>query len=135
MISLSYVFTDDVERVWADIAPILKKAVRLTDDQTMDTLLSSLLLEKMQLWIGHEGDVIVYAGVTQILNSQSGKKTAQIMYLSGSRLSEWSERHRKVIEAWAKNIGCDRVEIVGRRGWEKVCKDYRLKYVTLTRDL
>ena len=37
------------------------------------------------------------------------------------------------LDVLAKEWGCDRIEIEGRRGWERVLKDYRLERVVLTR--
>ena len=40
-----------------------------------------------------------------------------------------------VIEAWMREIGCDFVEIVGRRGWERIFPDYERFAVILRKRL
>ena len=39
------------------------------------------------------------------------------------------------IEAWFKSMGCSRVEISGRKGWERILPDYDFKAVVLVKEL
>ena len=134
MITLSYIKPEDVSGIWVDVCPILSRAVLRENDITPEFILDCLINKKMQLWLGHEDYKIVYAGITQIVNYQTGRKSAQITYLAGERMDEWTD-HIKVIEDWALYIGCDRLEIIGRKGFAKMHKDYRVKHITLTKDL
>lgn len=39
------------------------------------------------------------------------------------------------IERWFKSMGCTRVEITGRKGWERVLPGYECKHVVLSKEL
>jgi hypothetical protein len=135
MIQLSGVRSEDIPGIWDKVVPLLEKAMKHSEgEHTMDTLLETLETQNSQLWIGHEDGEIVHAGITHILIYKTGKKAAEIFYLGGSRMKEWLE-HINIIESWAKAEGCTSVRIIGRKGWEKVMKDYKPLYLTLTREL
>lgn len=55
-------------------------------------------------------------------------------WLSGGDLKEIQE-WEPVIAAWAKNAGCQRVIICGRRGWLRAFKGYQERATVMTRDL
>lgn len=72
--------------------------------------------------------------LTRVTNEQF--KTCWITHLSGDGLSDWQDAFEE-IEAWARSIGCKRIEAVARPGYEKIGKKYGLKkqHVMLTKDL
>ena len=39
------------------------------------------------------------------------------------------------VERWARGIGCDAIQIEGRRGWAKVYTDYEEVYTTFQKEL
>ena len=56
------------------------------------------------------------------------------IWLAGGELDELIEAE-KSIAIWAKSIGCDGMEIVGRKGWQRQLKDYTASSVILVKDL
>lgn len=55
------------------------------------------------------------------------------IWLAGGDLNELMEAE-KSIAIWAKDQGCNGMEIVGRKGWSRQLKDYRQSAVVLMKD-
>lgn len=61
------------------------------------------------------------------------QKTMCRIWLAGGKLEELMEAE-KMVTQWAKEQGCDGMEIVGRKGWSRTLSDYRESSVVLTKD-
>jgi len=55
------------------------------------------------------------------------------IWLAGGDLDELVEAE-VAIAAWAKTLGCDGMEIIGRRGWSRKLENYQQSAVVLMRD-
>lgn len=62
------------------------------------------------------------------------QKSVCRIWLAGGNMDELLEAE-KHITALAKSHGCDGMEIIGRRGWQRVLKDYKPSAVVLVKDL
>lgn len=56
------------------------------------------------------------------------------IWLAGGDMDELLEAEKQVCE-WAKTQGCTSMEIIGRKGWERVLKDYNPTATVLTKDM
>jgi hypothetical protein len=56
------------------------------------------------------------------------------IWLAGGELDELMQAE-KSIAVWAKSVGCDGMEIVGRKGWQRQLKDYTATSVVLVKDI
>jgi hypothetical protein len=56
------------------------------------------------------------------------------IWLAGGELEELMQAE-KSIAVWAKSIGCDGIEIIGRKGWQRQLKDYTATSVVLAKDI
>lgn len=81
-----------------------------------------------QLWPGRKS-----VAVTQVCGHSTGQKTLNIWLAAG----DMAELRTMLAlgEQWARSIGCDRMELTGRKGWERALPDYDLTAVTLTKEL
>jgi hypothetical protein len=43
-------------------------------------------------------------------------------HLGGERLAEWADQLFQIMEQYARDLGIKHLELVGRRGWEKILK-------------
>lgn len=43
-------------------------------------------------------------------------------HLGGERLDEWADQLFEIMERYAKDLGIHNLELIGRRGWEKILK-------------
>ena len=71
--------------------------------------------------------------VTQINNHFTGFKEAQAWMAGGDLkdILEWTPR----IEQWARDEGCARAVVAGRRGWLKVLDNYHELITIMAKDL
>ena len=70
--------------------------------------------------------------VTEIVDYP--QKSVCRIWLAGGDMDELLEAE-KHIAAIAKSIGCTGMEIIGRKGWERVLTDYKPTAVVLVKDL
>lgn len=131
-IELIGVQAEQLPLVWEQVAPLLEKVFAHSNgEHTLETIYPLLANRDAQLWIGCDKE-IVHAGLTQVITFKTGKQIVEIFFLGGERMDEWLP-HIDIIEKWAKQIGCSEVRISGRKGWEKVMKEYKPIYTTLSK--
>jgi hypothetical protein len=85
---------------------------------------------QFQLWAGRDSAV-----VTEIIVYPQLKDLHY--FLAGGDLDEL-RMMRPIIESWGKEIGCSRVSLAGRKGWERTfLKDegYEPRWFILCKDL
>jgi hypothetical protein len=132
----------NVPTVWRLVDGKLKHyCVRASDGGcTLETLFRVLTNGEMQLWVVWDDDAesddekCLAAVVTQIGFELSGQKICTIYATSGRRADDWVHLIDK-IEDWAAKQGCERLHILGRKGWAAKLPDYRLRRILLSKDL
>lgn len=87
---------------------------------------------RMQLWIV-KAEMILAAILTEIVVEPRGKKL-RVLMLHGRERRRWLHLLGQ-LEEWARGIGCDLVEVVGRRGWQRELPGYRFKCMTMEKGL
>lgn len=126
------ILEDQLGMVWKDCAPLLERA--LGEGETMEQVLAALFSKRAQLWVGGDDSGIKVACVTEIVR-RGGKLYCNIWLTGGSGINNWFY-FLETIEAWAKEQGCDAMLIDrGRRGWPRLLKDYKIKTVSLVKDI
>lgn len=61
-------------------------------------------------------------------------KSVSVTHCAGDGMGDWFHM-LGMIEAWAKDIGAERMEVICRPGWERVLKDMRKTHVILEKRL
>ena len=56
------------------------------------------------------------------------------IWLAGGEMEELIEAEKDIC-IWARERGCDSMEIIGRKGWERQLKDYQPTATILVKDL
>lgn len=95
-----------------------------------DDIAAGVLSNRFQLWPNHNSAV-----VTEIVVYPQLKDLHY--FLAGGNLDELKAM-RPVIEDWAKSVGCTRVTLAGRKGWERTfLKDegYMPEWFVLSKEL
>tara|TARA_B100000902_G_scaffold264479_1_gene250597 strand:- start:36 stop:416 length:381 start_codon:yes stop_codon:yes gene_type:complete len=72
------------------------------------------------------------AGILEIVEYPKYKSCR--IWLAGGEMDELLKVYPKIQE-WAKYKKCKKIEIIGRKGWEKVFKDHKKEAVVLTKEL
>lgn len=126
------VVNEQVGYVWNEAAPLLKPA--LGEGETLEQVYSDLLARKAQLWIAATETEMTAACVTEIF-TRGKRKYCNIWLTGGLGLNNWMH-FLETIEEWAKENGCNAMLIShARTGWKRLLKEYRMKTITLTKDL
>lgn len=110
---------------WVRWAPQLAKAILNT--HTMADVLDLVLRGDAQLWTDAEAAV-----VTEIVIYPRRKVLRA--WLAGGAY-EGIRRIEDQVVPWAKEYGCQEIQIVGRLGWRRRLKDYRESAVTMTKEI
>lgn len=133
MTTLHGIPADDIDWIWPRVAPILERAINVSDGKyTLDQVHDYLNTRDMQLWVVEKTGRMLCVCVTQIINFPN-KKVLLILFCAGEGMFEWV-RLIKPILAWGKNEGCASAEIYGRPGWEKVLPDFGFKKLSCVYD-
>ena len=126
-----------VERGWQGGRPFVVGA--LEDGQGEMTIGDVLMLlgeRKMQLWVVHDGENVVAAGVTEI--AEFPRRKICICRLFSSKHDNLSEMLPlfQTIKEWAAANGCDGIEVHGRRnmGWARKLPGFEPAYTILRED-
>ena len=111
-----------VDQLWPYIVPLILRGLAESDGRYKpDDILVDLLTGDKQLWI--EGDDRVTAiCITNIITGPRRKRLT-LFLCAGDGVIQRLPETLPVIEAWAKEQGCDQAEIVGRREWVRVLAD------------
>lgn len=119
--------------IWPMVKEQLFSAVRRTDlSHTLD-IERDILEGDGLLWLICDGKTIEAAGATLLVNTDR-HLVCLITALGGSNREKWLPLLHQ-IEDWARAEGAALVRIVGRLGWVRVLKDYRVSNIVLEKSL
>lgn len=95
-----------------------------------DDLWADVKNKRRQLWVAMKGEPIA-AVLTTV--SDDLLQTLVVTHAAGKNMRDWLHLWQ-VIEDWAKQIGCKRIEAVARPGWERFL-DMKKTHVVLEKRL
>ncbi len=131
-VDLCCVSPADVPKIWPQARLLIKSAIEHTGLSDFDHIESQVLSGDQLLWLAIS-DHIEAAATTHLVKTRN-KPVLIITACSGAARDRWlSLRHK--IEAYAKAEGCSRVRLYGRKGWQRVLKDYHVEYVIMEKPL
>ena len=113
---------------WQIAKPFLIRALAYQDDWTIDGVKSVLDAGKAQLWCGQKS-----CGVTELLDHQNGRVCN--IWLASGELKELTEKMLPDVQAWAASKGCVKIKMSGRKGWQRVLKDFFQPHIILEKRL
>ena len=122
---------ENLEQLWPMAEPLLNKAIEKAEGgwEIEDVKISCDIGEYI-LWIVRNGKAAVILEVSEYHNG----KQCDIVMIGGDIMNEWIDELDE-IEGWAKRVGCNRMILTGRIGWQKMLKDYTTKTVTMVKAL
>lgn len=135
MSSLGRVITqvpvEDLEFIWSQVKPQIEKA--LDGSYSSYDILEYIKQNRMQLWISWN-DGIEASFVTEVCDYPQLRVMRWVL-AGGSNMELWLDLVTSKVEDWAKRNNCQRLEIVGRKGWTKVLRDYKPQAVYFVKEL
>ena len=97
-----------------------------------EDLFDQISRRERQLWLVVDADAVKCALLTSIAVDRL--KTCQVTHCAGEEYTSWVS-FWDVIEAWAKEIGCQRIEVTARPGWARVLKGLTRTHIVLEKRL
>ena len=116
------------EETWRIAAPMLQSALNYQDTHGIDDVKTALDEGAAQLWCGKQSCV-----VTEIVDYP--KAQACRIWLAAGDKGELLGHMLADIEKWARNQGCSKMEVVGRKGWLRVLNGYDQQHIALEKKL
>lgn len=116
-----WVNKDDAERIWPMVVPFLESALkRWLPVYFPEDLLDGVRNGVMQLWIitDDEKEILYGAGLTEI-RPYPRAKILNLFLLGAKNMDKWKQQLSAAVEMFAKAEGCDFLQIIGRKGWER----------------
>lgn len=122
----------EIDEHWFWIESHLKRVE--SPDWSLDQVRNDLVTANAQLWslLGDRGEATC-AVITRIENYHG--TVFGVVWIAAGRGLEHSRVLLDEIEGWFRSMGCSRIELRGRKGWERVLPDYELKAVVLSKEL
>lgn len=124
MIKINLVPPEVIDNYWGKALELLSKAfeyssMRVNPESVRDDCMSG----DQSLWIVYEDttDNIIGAFTIRIKSYDAGS-TLCGEHLGGERLEEWADRLFEIMEDYAHDYQINKLELIGRRGWEKILK-------------
>ncbi len=108
---------------WVTLSHYLQQVIpHGQGESTLTDYLTKVLTGYAQCWAVIDNGLIVGVGLTEFLN-YSQHKTLHIIAFSGSNFEEQSKVF-PTVERFARDNGCARIEMWGRKGWLKQLPRY-----------
>ena len=118
---------------WPRVAPLVRQAMEQGDGCYLEAdVAMACMAGQWQLWVSGSGGEIKAVLITEILNFPR-KRKCLLRYAAGTLggiLPHW-----EVFASWAREQGCDMVEIYGREGWEKTLPEWKKCHAVFQREL
>lgn len=100
---------------------MLKRACDRTDGrQSTRAVYKRLKRREMQMWVALDGQELLAAFASEIHRCPTGLPVFCIVLAGGSGMRRWAAAAIRTAKAFAREKGCARVDIHGRRGWLRV---------------
>lgn len=107
-----------VPNEWHAAVPVLRNAVaRSGGRHTMKTLFEMLKSGEGHMWGIYEGDTLVGVATTRVADYPA-KRFLTVDFIAGTRVREWIEKLDDVLGNFARDIGAEAMEGIGRKGWD-----------------
>ena len=118
-----------IHEIWPHVRPLLEKASRATCLNAFADFEADILSGRSLAWIAWNGNTIEAAATTILINTDLGK-VCVITLCAGRDMKRWLKLIGR-IEAYARDEGCARIRIFGRKGWLRVLEGFEARHVVM----
>ena len=123
----------DAPHLWPVVSHYITRAFARADIGLFRDTEKCVLEGKALLWVIMDGPAFKGAAVTQVQLTDT-RKICAILACGGDGVHDWIHLISK-LEAYAKWMECHSMRFMGRKGWMKLLKDYRMTNVILEKRL
>lgn len=117
---------------WADAWALLEPAVMRGGLYTEESVVQALNAGEFQLWVAMGRGNVIMALVTEIADYPM-RRICTAVFAGGQDLDQCLPLLAE-IEQWARENGCHRFDVNGRRGWVKTLSGFREQDTSVTKD-
>ena len=115
--------TEHVENVWPLVERFMDMAAEYTFGRyTADDIKDSILQYEHNLWMAFDDLAVKGIVVTNFIQYPRMRCLA-MQFTAGEDLKDWKAPMLDLLQKWAYDNGCDRIESSGRPGWPRVFKN------------
>lgn len=127
--------TDKILDYWPHLKPFIAQILERDKRNSMEGYYTRLLEGRMQIWAAVEGNKPIAIMITEI-HTFDRMKVCMLTACVGTGMGDWIDA-MKIVEDWARSVGCQQIEPIARQGWARALKPYgfELTHVVLTKDL
>jgi hypothetical protein len=122
-----------IHEVWPHVRPLLESAGRRTGLNAFADFEADIFAGRSLVWLAWNGHAIEAAAATALIHSDFGK-VCVITLCAGRGMHRWLKLIEQ-IEIYARDEGCARVRIFGRKGWQRVLEGFETKHVVMEKRL
>ena len=133
---------EELDKVWGMVEKDIKSALAYSSQLTDSDFVFDLTKQgKFQLWVLWDKEQKITANkyfgvvVTELIKRKFGK-VCHIYIMTGRQRNKWQHLISK-IEDFAKEEGCEMMELIARPGWQKVYNNhgYKRTHVVLEKQI
>lgn len=123
-----------IDDVWPYVSRFIASAFwRDRGDDDAEIVLADLKAQRALLWIAWDGDAIIAAATTKLIEVARGR-ACLVTSCGGDALRRWKSCLAE-IESYARDEGCRVVRFEGRKGWQAFFPDYVQPWIVLEKQL
>jgi hypothetical protein len=115
--------------IWPHVRGSLEAACRRTGLNAFADFEADILAGRSLVWIVWNGRKVEAAAATALSNSDIGK-VCVITLCAGNGMQRWLKLVGR-IEDYARDEGCTRLRIFGRKGWLRVLEGFEARYLVM----
>lgn len=123
------------------VLPVLARAIPYAHGRfALDHLREEIINGERQLWVAFDpslADLRVEGAFLTAIGEYPGLKVLRIDFLGGENLSDWIRAAEEMLLRYARDNGCERLEMTGRLGWLTVLDKlgWKLAFITLEKEV
>lgn len=127
-LTLTLVSAENYEEYWPAARRLLLDAKHTWEEfATLDIIHNWIVNNVMQLWIVHGDEEGIRLALLTEFYMWPKVKMGRIRWIAGEGLDQ-ALPLLDAVEMWMKRHGAQKVEIIGRRGWERKLKPYGYEF-------
>ena len=138
MVKIISIPRQDIWSMTDAIGPFIRKGLEYAhgemDEQSIYEKVSQGLMEA---WVVLEGATDPYAVLATELIIHPCNRVVRVVLCGGEHLDKWMDAFLSVMDDYARRWNADGIEVIGRKGWERILKDkgYRYAYTGLLKEV
>lgn len=121
--------------MWPHVGHLIAAAMVRGGLSSFSALEEAVFRGEAQLWVvWAEDDAEIIAAAVTTVAEVNGLRTGTVVAVGGTGLPRFGPLLGE-LEQYFRGYGCVRVQICGRRGWQRYYRDYKLRAVVLEKSL